>query len=75
VNGWKQNLLVVSKLFLTDWKLGLTFFYVDGELVGGVDIVSHRGCGLAVVVLWKGNECKSEDVQEMVESGDLGKIC
>ena len=29
------------------------------SMVGGVDIVS-RGCGLAVVVLWKGNECKSE---------------
>ena len=36
--------------------------------------MSHRGCGLGVV-LWKDNECKSEDVQEMVESGDLGKIC
>ena len=47
------------------WRIGiengLTFFYADGELVGGVDIVSH--------LLWKDNECKSEDVQEMVLKG------
>lgn len=35
--------------------------------------MSHRGCGLGVV-LWKDNECKSE-CKEMVEGGDLGKIC